>query len=127
MATNDTTYNGWTNYETWAVNLWLSNDEGLYNYWREQAGNVWALISARKDRHGAPLTPDSSDARGELSELLKAEIENEAPELVGLYADLLTAAISSVDWFELADSWLDGAELTGYVSLTTAQKRARHA
>ena len=22
-------YNGWRNYPTWAVNLWLSNDEGL--------------------------------------------------------------------------------------------------
>ena len=27
----DISYNGWENYETWNVALWLQNDEGLYN------------------------------------------------------------------------------------------------
>ena len=27
----DTSYNGWENYETWNVALWILNDEGLYN------------------------------------------------------------------------------------------------
>jgi predicted RNA-binding protein with PUA-like domain len=31
----DTSYNGWENYETWNVALWLQNDEGLYHLARE--------------------------------------------------------------------------------------------
>ena len=39
----DQTYNGWTNYETWNVALWIGNDEGLYNLARE-AGNYTDFV-----------------------------------------------------------------------------------
>jgi hypothetical protein len=29
-------HNGWANYETWCVHLWLSNEEGSYRYWRDE-------------------------------------------------------------------------------------------
>ena len=31
MIPERTDYNGWTNYETWNVALWLQNDERMYN------------------------------------------------------------------------------------------------
>ena len=34
---SDTTYNGWTNYETWCVALWIDNEEPTQRYWHEQA------------------------------------------------------------------------------------------
>lgn len=35
--TSDETYNGWTNWDTWSANLWLSNTEGPYRRLRRMA------------------------------------------------------------------------------------------
>ena len=35
LMTEDQTYNGWTNYETWNVALWIGNDEFLYTQARK--------------------------------------------------------------------------------------------
>ena len=35
----DTTYNGWANYETWNVALYINNDYGLYTMAKEIAEN----------------------------------------------------------------------------------------
>ena len=39
------TYNGYSNYETWAVALWLGNEESSYRYWR---------ATAREEQRRAP-------------------------------------------------------------------------
>jgi hypothetical protein len=36
MATNEG-YNGWTNYETWCVSLWIDNEEPSYRHWQAVA------------------------------------------------------------------------------------------
>ena len=39
MATTTETkrYNGWANYETWIVKLWLDNEETSYRFWGDMA------------------------------------------------------------------------------------------
>ena len=50
------TYNGWANYETWNVALWLQNDEGLYNE-AKQCGNYQELVNLLYNC-GSKETPD---------------------------------------------------------------------
>ena len=71
---NDKTYNGWTNYETWLVNLWMSNDEGSYNYWNERAAEI---IKGADDR---------DEASGFLADAIKDEHEERADNAAMLAA-----------------------------------------
>jgi len=53
----DTEYNGWTNYETWNVALWIDNDEGLYNLARE-CGDYETLVNRLYNDYGVRETKD---------------------------------------------------------------------
>ena len=58
-----TEYNGWENYETWNVALWINNDQGLYHLAME-AGNYEDFVDALEGCSFNDLkTPDGVNYR----------------------------------------------------------------
>jgi hypothetical protein len=93
-----TTYNGWTNYETWCVNLWLSNDEGLYNDVREMARQAVA--------DDEPMHVLADQLKSFVDDLAEMTCPG-SREGASFVTDLLGSALGSVDWHEIATNWTD--------------------
>ena len=55
------TYNGWANYQTWNVALWLQNDELLYRDARSWAQHGYQSFSHQLVEWFGQTTPDGVD------------------------------------------------------------------
>lgn len=106
METDANRYEGWSNYETWCVSLWINNERASYEYWRGEA---------QRHREEAPhcemvednYWPVEKAPIYNLAGQLNEEISDAAPiEGASLYADLLFATLGRVDWNEVAESLL---------------------
>lgn len=97
-------YNGWTNYETWNVKLWLDNEQSTQEMCAEYAREAWS------NAEGNRYSSRSQVARAALSESIKAFVEDNAPQVESMYADLLNAAMSEVNYREIANSFLEEME-----------------
>jgi hypothetical protein len=94
-------YNGWKNYETWAVNLWLSNEQSSDSYWNATAQELYDEAEADET-----FTRDER-ASLDLADRLKDEHEQAQPELgCSLWSDLLGSAMSEVNWYEIASHYI---------------------
>lgn len=109
-------YNGWFNYETWAVSLWIDNEEGSYNHWRDRAREI---VEESKDRPSAnarltgrePFTAQERAAFALADELKEHFEENNPLADSGVYTDLLNAALSEVNWHEIAKHYIGEVEV----------------
>jgi hypothetical protein len=111
METETKKYNGWTNYETWNVKLWMDNDEGSYHYWQEATQEAFDQANQLKeDGELEAYFTVKEKAALILSDQIKEVHEENTPTVTGVYADLLNAALSEVDWHEIATSLLDELE-----------------
>lgn len=86
MTTELPDYNGWSNYFTWAVYRWLTNDEATYNH---------ALDIAQTSERGI-------DCDAAIKEYV--ESGNPLTETTTLYTDLLNYALTWVDWREISNA-----------------------
>jgi hypothetical protein len=90
-------YNGWTNYETWAVALWLDNDERTYHEIRD-------LVEEHKDKELFVLADVLRDYVLDLEDIYAVRSKT------SLASDLLGAALEEVDWYEIAENYREDVE-----------------
>jgi hypothetical protein len=90
MNADERGYNGWANYETWNVVLWLENDEGLYDMLQSLPTKTAASIH-------------------ELCAEIWPDVENEPGQVIalGCTPDRVAVDDDRIDWHEIAEHYGD--------------------
>ena len=103
----DDSHQGWANHATWAVHLWLSNDQGTFEFCRDLAREAVEDADECDQVNDGIWTPEQA-RRFMLADRLKDYLAETNPlnDRPSAFADLLRAALDDVNYEELADAFL---------------------
>lgn len=86
MQDTISTYNGWSNRETWLAGLWLTSDEHLYRLLKEAVS----------------LNMADFEQADWLEKQLRDQLDDEAGN-ASLWSDLLSTAFARINWVEVIE------------------------
>lgn len=92
-------YNGWRNYPTWNVALWIGNSESEQEFWADNTR--LALEGNQFDEDSA-----TADIARELEDYYSNYEEQGIEPLPGMFGDLFAWALRMVDWYEIAQHYV---------------------
>ncbi len=109
------TYNGYSNYETWAVQLWIDNNESSSAYWRQLASEIYHYQASDQ-----PHFSKAEDAVCILTEKMKDSYNNQMERVLNdanvqgtVWADLLNASVCAVNFHEVAKNLMESILTVG--------------
>ena len=108
---SDKSYNGWKNFETWVVNLWLTNEQHPYEYWMDRARQIYkhkaktTQYFSKKEEAVYMIAEDLKDGH----EQARDDMMDNLNMTASLWTDLLTHSLCDVDWRAIAQHVLDDA------------------
>jgi hypothetical protein len=96
---------GWSNWYTWTVQLWIKNDEQMYN-------DYMAILQSITE---SPEIITADYVRGKVRDiypLINPDIVGSVTEIRRFDADLFLRVLDVIDWAEIAAAWVvDWAEI----------------